>query len=415
MNVATTLVDLAWFTQAIQSPDEPLHSSWQPWHVQLEPGECGRFEAACREQGLTIVDTIERQLADLAVVRLPSTEQAAARAGYVERLVAAHSDRDAYGTWVWFPWEAKVVHVLERDDYFDVITNRNQDKITREEQLRLRGKRVAVIGLSVGGEAAVTVAQEHLCGTIVLADFDRLDLSNLNRLNSGCDDLGQNKAALVARRIAKVNPYLEIRVFADGVSDGNLSSFLDGVDLLIEECDDLRMKHTIRRLAKERGVNVVFAADERGFLSVEPYAHAPELGVFHGRIAHPQPRRQAFTTPLAFMRALTEWMGGWDQISRRSRGSLQRIGEALCGYPQLASEARYAAGQVGHVARRLLLGERVPPFLGHLDPAELVPSGEATNELSRGAQLGHNCQEQHADTRKVSQAARVLVKPNAAR
>lgn len=374
MNVASTLVDLAWFTQAIQSHGEVLDSSWQPWHVQLEPGESGRFEATCREKGLTIVDTIERQLTDLAFIRLPSTEQAAARAAYVEQLVAAHGDQAANGTWVWFPWEAKVVHVLERDDYFDVITNRNQDKITREEQLRLRGKCVAVIGLSVGGEAAVTVAQEHLCGTIVLADFDRLDLSNLNRLNAGCDDLGENKATLVARRIAKIDPYLDVRVFANGVSEANLNAFLDGVDLLIEECDDLRMKHAIRRFAKARGVNVVFAADERGFLSIEPYASAPELRVFHGRIERPQPPRQAFSTPLAFMRALTEWMGGWDQISARSRRSLERIGETHCGYPQLASEARYAAAQVGHVARRLLLGERVPPFLGHLDPAELVPA-----------------------------------------
>lgn len=391
---ATTRVELAWFARALQSPGDMLHSSWQPRHLQLQPGERGRFEAVCREQRLTIVDTIDRQLTDLAVVRLPSTAQAAARAAYVEQLVAAHGDRDAYGTWIWFPWEAKVVHVLERDDYFDVITNRNQDKITRGEQLRLRDKRVAVVGLSVGGEAAVTIAQEHLCGTIVLADLDGLDLSNLNRLNAGCDDLGGNKATLVARRIAKINPYLDIRVFADGVNEANLSAFLDGVDLLIEECDDLRMKHTIRRLAKERGVNVVFAADERGFLSVEPYASAPELRVFHGRIEHPQPPRQAFSTPLVFMRALAEWMGGWDQISARSRRSLERIGETLCGYPQLASEARYAAGQVGHVARRLLLGERVPPFLGHLDPAELVPPAQTRrldSDRRRCSQLWDGC------------------------
>lgn len=42
--------------------------------------------------------------------------------------------------------------------------------------------------------------------------------------------------------------------------------------------------------------------------------------------------------------------------------------------PQLASEARYAAGQLGNVARRLLLGETLPPFVGNLDLEELVPS-----------------------------------------
>ena len=120
-------------------------------------------------------------------------------------------------------------------------------------------------------------------------------------------------------------------------------------------------------------MNVVFAADERGFLSVEPYAGQPDLRPFHGRITAAQPAREAFPTPLAFFRALTEWMGGWDNISERSRRSLERVGDTLCGYPQLASEARYAAGQIGHVARRLLLGESLAPFCGNLDLAEALP------------------------------------------
>jgi tRNA threonylcarbamoyladenosine dehydratase len=231
-----------------------------------------------------------------------------------------------------------------------------------------------VVGLSVGGEAAVTVAQEHLCGEIVLADFDDLDLSNLNRLGAGVDDLGVNKAVIVARRIARIDPYLRVTVLTGGVTETNLDAFLDGLDLLIEECDGLGIKHELRRRARQRRLNVVFAADERGFLSVEPYADWPELLPFHGLIEAPQPPREAFATPLAFMLALTEWMGGWDRISEHSRRSLEQIGTTLCGYPQLASEARFAAGQIGHVARRLLLGERVMPFLGNLDLDQLLPS-----------------------------------------
>jgi hypothetical protein len=254
-----------------------------------------------------------------------------------------------------------------------VITDRNRDKLTREEQRFLRTRRVGVIGLSVGGEAAVTLAQEHLCGAIVLADFDQLDLSNLNRLGAGFDDLGRNKAVLVGRRVAKIDPYLDVTLYPEGVSLEDMDAFLDGLDLLVEECDGLGIKLEIRRRARERGLDLVFAADERGFLSVEPYGTHPELEPFHGRIAEPQGPRASYPTALAFMKDLTEWMGGWDQISERSRRSLEKLGTELCGYPQLASEARYAAGQVGHVARRLLLGERVPPFCGHLDLDRLVP------------------------------------------
>ena len=164
-----------------------------------------------------------------------------------------------------------------------------------------------------------------------------------------------------------MDPYLTVRLYPEGIGEDNLDAFLDGLDLLIEECDGLAIKYEVRRRARDRRLNVVFAADERGFLSVEPYADWPELEPFHGALDGPQAPREAYPTPLAFMRALTEWMGGWDAVSQRSRRSLEQLGMLTCGYPQLASEARLAAGQIGHVARRLLLGERVRPYMGNMD------------------------------------------------
>jgi hypothetical protein len=133
------------------------------------------------------------------------------------------------------------------------------------------------------------------------------------------------------------------------------------------------MKYDLRRRARARGLNVVYAADERGFLSVEPYALRSELAPFHGLVAEPPRARAEYATLLDFMRALTEWLGGWEQISPRSRASLEGIGERTLGYPQLAGEARFAAGQVAHVARRLLLGERLSPFHGTFDLEDRLP------------------------------------------
>lgn len=364
-------VDLDAFTRAVMSPSIPPEETWQPVIIEIAPRESKRLRAFCRAHRVALFDAIDRQLLDLAAVRLPSSD-AAARQRFIDDAIAARRGRDAYGNWVYLPWEAKIVHLLDAEAYFDVITSRNHDKITRDEQRLLRTKRVGVMGLSVGGEAAVTIAQEHLCGEIVVADFDRLDLSNLNRLNAGFDELGRNKAILVARRIARIDPYLRVTVLDQGITRTNLEQFLSGLDLLVEECDDLAIKHAVRRHARERNLNVVFAADERGFLSIEPYADRPELAPFHGRIGIAQPPRESFPSGLAFMRALAEWMGGWDTISERSQRSVEQIGERLCGYPQLAAEARYAAGQIGHVARRLLLGERVAPFIGYLDLTDLL-------------------------------------------
>jgi tRNA threonylcarbamoyladenosine dehydratase len=369
----STALNFEEFTQFVTSPPKPPDESWQPAFLRVKPGEGEWFFALCRERRIAVVDSIDRQLADLSVVRLPSEEARSGRESFIEEVVAASGGRASYGMWVYFPWEAKVVHLLNADDYFDVITNRNQDKITKDEQRELRGKRVGVVGLSVGSEAAVAVAQEHLCGEILLADFDRLDLSNLNRLHAGCDELGLLKTTIAARRIIKIDPYLKVTVFEDGVTPANARQFLDELDLLIEECDNPQIKREVRLLAKERGINVVYAADERGFFSVEPYRDFPELLPFHGRAERPQPPREGHPTPLAFFRTLSEWIGGWENLSERTRNSLVKIGEELCGYPQLASEARYAAGQIGHVARRLLLGEKVPPYYGNLDFYDFIP------------------------------------------
>jgi molybdopterin/thiamine biosynthesis adenylyltransferase len=373
----SVVTDFAGFALAAERPAIAPASSCRPVIFRLAADDASRFVAFCETHGIHRHDKIDRQLRDLAAVRLPAASDADRRR-FVADTSASHEHPAAIGNWAYLPWTATVVHLLDRDDFFDVITDRNRDKISREQQLRLRAKRIGVIGLSVGGEAAVTVAQEHLCGSIVLADFDSLDLSNLNRLNAGIADLGLNKAVIVARRVLEIDPYLDVTIFEDGVTDANVASFLDGLDLLVEECDGLRMKFTIRQLAQERGLNIVFAGDERGFISIEPHGHTPDLPIFHGRITEPPLPREEYATPLDFMKALAEWLGGWDQISDVSRRSLEQLGTTLCGYPQLAGEARYAAGQVAHVARRLLLGERIPPFIGHLDLDRLIPSGPAS-------------------------------------
>jgi hypothetical protein len=347
--------------------------------IRLPPSEVQYLETVCRTHGIALLDTIDCQLAELSRVRYPARKLGRREEG-AEWKPAAHGEATYWGNWVFFPWESKVVHLLDREDYFDVVTSRNRDKITRREQQHLRAKRIGVVGLSVGGEIAVTVAQEHLCGTIVLADFDRLELSNVNRLNAGVDELGENKAHLVARRIAKIDPYLDVVAYDERISQSNAAEFLDGLDLLIDECDDLQIKFHLRELARARKLNVVYAADERGLLSVEPYAHAPELLPFHGRLEGPQSSRDAYDDQRAFLRAMSLWLGDWDRISERSRRSVEQVGHDLSGYPQLGSEPRLAAGQVGHVARRLLLGERLLPFFGHLDLNELIvarPAGPA--------------------------------------
>ncbi len=360
------------FEQAVRDPEPPRHLSQIPVLFRLENKDLSAFTNFCKQHSLQLMDKIDQQLEELARVKFPGAKKMEERQRFIAERLLHHPNKFTFGIWVYFPWAQQVIHLLEEEDYFAVITNRNQNKITKEEQQELRQKQIGVIGLSVGAEAAVTLVQEHLCGRIKIADFDHLDLSNLNRISAGIDEIGLSKITITARRMYRLNPFLELTIYEEGIQQHNIKSFLSGLDLLLEECDSISLKYQIREYARELGVNLIYGADERGLVSIEPYRDFPDLPIFHGFLHRPQPNRESFDSELAFMKALTVWLGGWEAISERSRNSLLQMGQTICGYPQLASEAKLTAGQMGHIARKMLLGKKIAPLFKFLDLEEMI-------------------------------------------
>lgn len=177
--------------------------------------------------------------------------------------------------WVFFPWRRRLVHLLGPIGFRAVRLDRNRNKITASEQRAFARARIGVIGLSVGHTIAHTLALEGLCGELRLCDFDRVELSNLNRIPATVLDLGINKAVVAARRIAEIDPYLDVRVHTDGLTEENLSRVFDGLDLVIEECDALDMKLAVRQAARTHRVPVVMETSDRGLLDVERFDLEP--------------------------------------------------------------------------------------------------------------------------------------------
>ena len=154
-----------------------------------------------------------------------------------------------YGVWVYYPWSRRLVHVLPEAEFIELRANRNYYKITPEEHQTLATKKVGVIGLSVGQSAALTMAMERSFGEVRLADFDTLDLSNLNRLRSGVHHLALPKVVIAAREIAELDPFLTVKCYFEGINKTDLDSFLlEGgqLDVLIEECDGIDIKFLVR-------------------------------------------------------------------------------------------------------------------------------------------------------------------------
>nr|WP_083975936.1 ThiF family adenylyltransferase [Herbidospora sakaeratensis] len=275
-----------------------------------------------------------------------------------------------FGTWVWYPWSAVLVRTHPAEEFRRLRTDRNRNKITPAEQRRLGAARIGVVGLSVGNGTALTLTMEGVGGSFRIADFDRLDLTNLNRIRAGLPDLGLEKTVVTARQMYEIDPYLDVQPFREGVTPANVDAFLDGLDLVVEECDDLYVKVALRERARARRVPVLMSTSDRGMLDVERFDLEPGRPIFHGLLGEVRADDLIGLAPKDKIRHVLA-MFAEESLSPRMRASLPEVGRTLASWPQLASDVAVGAGAVTDAARRLLLGEPVASGRYHLDPAAL--------------------------------------------
>jgi molybdopterin/thiamine biosynthesis adenylyltransferase len=258
--------------------------------------------------------------------------------------------------WVFYPWRRTVVGVLGPRAFRHVRLDRNRHLITAEEQDRLDTLCVGVVGLSVGHTVAHALAAEGVCGKLRLADFDTLDLTNLNRVPATVLDLGVNKAVVAARRIAELDPYLAVEVMQEAVSPDTVDDFLDGLDVVVEECDSLDVKVLVRESARARGLPVLMATSDRGLMDVERFDLQPGRPVLHGLLGAIDAKTLSGLTSeqkVPYVLRVIEAK----QLTARGAASLIEIGHSISTWPQLAGDVAVGGAATAEAVRRIGLGE----------------------------------------------------------
>ncbi|MET9493409.1 ThiF family adenylyltransferase [Streptomyces sp. NPDC006552] len=341
-----------------------------------EAADRARFDALTASGAVREThDRIDEQLAELARCLRPADALTGARLDAAAEELCAGPDRHRYGTWVWYPWSGRLVHVLPEPQFRRVRTDRNRDKISTTEQRHLLGRRIGVIGLSVGNSAALTCAMEGVGGSFRLADFDHLGLSNLNRLRAGVHDLGLPKTVLCARQMYEIDPYLDIELWPEGLTESTLDSFFGDrdhpLDLLIEECDTTWVKVAAREYARARRVPVLMDTNDRGMLDVERFDEEPGRPLFHG-LAGPVTAGDLRALDPAGLLAFLLRVCDADRLSPAMTDALGRVGSTLSSWPQLASGVQLGGALVTDTARRVLLGHPVRSGRYYIDLEALI-------------------------------------------
>lgn len=335
-------------------------------------------------------DTIEDQLDELIRSEDPAVAHSTDSRAAARRRICGATPLWQWGTWVFTPWNGRLTHVLPREEFQRVRTDRNRNKIDRAQQRDLRARRIGVVGLSVGSSAAVTLAMEGVGGSFRLADFDTVGLSNLNRLRAGIGDLGVAKAVLAARQMFEIDPYLDIEVCADGLTEETIGPFFDGIDgtepldLLVEECDTVWAKVAAREYARDRGIPVLMDTNDRGLLDVERFDLEPHRPLLHGRTGGSTSADVA-RMDRGEQLSLLLTMVDEPRLSPVMRDAIGEMGRSLSSWPQLASGVMLGGALVADTARRILLGELIPSGRTYIDLDELIPAigQQRTAEFAR--------------------------------
>jgi molybdopterin/thiamine biosynthesis adenylyltransferase len=315
-----------------------------------------------KNPSITIFDEINSQVGDLIKLRNPQHKYNSVEINEAIADFFGSQSPSSFGNWVYYPWRHCLVHLLAEEEFITVRTIRNKYVITEEEQKKLASKKIGIIGLSVGQSVALTLALERGCGELRLADFDTLELSNLNRVRAGVHNLGIKKSVVAAREIAEIDPYLNVVLYNEGVHDDNIHDFFTQggkLDLLIEECDSLEVKIRSRIKAKELGIPVLMDTSDRGMIDIERFDLEPERPILHGLLQRFGEESDLVAKNLNKNSEILMALLDFNKLSDGAQQSIVEIGKTITSWPQLASSVILGGGACGYYSRMILLGQEI--------------------------------------------------------
>ncbi|MEH6454059.1 MAG: HesA/MoeB/ThiF family protein [Psychromonas sp.] len=150
-------------------------------------------------------------------------------------------------------------------------------------QEKLKKSKVLIIGMGgLGSPAAMYLAAAGV-GTIVLSDFDQLDVSNLQRqIAYQTADVGEDKVVLMQNRLQAINPEIRVRTINKEMSKAQLSMELMIVDLVLDCTDNMSSRQMINAACVDAKVPLIVGAAIRLEGQLMLFDHSkPESACYH--------------------------------------------------------------------------------------------------------------------------------------
>ena len=112
----------------------------------------------------------------------------------------------------------------------------------------LAALRDSVVGIAgaggLGSNVAVSLARAGV-GRLIVADFDRIEPSNLNRQQYFTRQIGRRKVAALRENLRAINPFSEYTVHAVRVTRANAGRIFKDAEILVEAFDKAAAKRML--------------------------------------------------------------------------------------------------------------------------------------------------------------------------
>ncbi|MEM7085311.1 MAG: HesA/MoeB/ThiF family protein [Bacteroidota bacterium] len=163
-------------------------------------------------------------------------------------------------------------------------------EIGQKGQSLLSSSKVLVVGAGGLGCPTLQYLAAAGIGTLGIIDFDRVELSNLQRqILFGTSTIGMNKALAAKNRLEDINPSIQIKAYPEKLTAKNVLTLFDSYDIIVDGSDNFATRYLVNDASIISNKPVVFGAIYKfeGQVSVFNYKNGPSY-----RCLFPEPPKE---------------------------------------------------------------------------------------------------------------------------
>lgn len=137
--------------------------------------------------------------------------------------------------------------VFKEKEFLSELTSKNSPKISQ----KIKTISIGIAGCGgLGSNTAIALVRAGV-RNLVIVDFDKVEISNLNRQQYSIRDVGNYKVDSLERILISINPYMKISKHKIKLNSKNISEIFKDCKIVIEAFDTVSSKSMIIKAFSE--------------------------------------------------------------------------------------------------------------------------------------------------------------------